>query len=159
MKQSLSTLNAMRIRRAHESPQHPQGKRALGQLLARREFLVLFEHQLADLVAFRIKDGKLRVLCGEHELTRRNLCRNVRRNFANGCHGMILLVPTGADEAARGLLRREFARSIWARIGIITHEKCQHLLAQELAYTKAMPSVAVAPASRTQISHPKNKNQ
>lgn len=154
MKQSFSTLNRMRIRRAHESPQHPRGKLALGQLLARREFLVLFEHHLADLVAFRIRSDKLRILCGEYELTRRNLCRNVRRNFANGCHGMVLLVPSESGAAARCLLRREFARCVWTRIGIITYENCQRLLQREQSRT-GLP----AAGSHSQNLHSENQNQ
>ena len=120
----------MNIHRAHESSQHPEGKGDLGRLLSRRQFLVLYEHKLADVVAFRAVQGSMRVLCGEHELTRRNMRRNVERNFANGCAAMVMLVPDeSARAAARRLLRREFPRSVWTRIGILTHDSCRRALA------------------------------
>lgn len=126
----------MNIHRAHENPLHPEGKGDLGRLLSRRQFLVLYEHKLADVVAFRAVQGSLRVLCGEHELTRRNMRRNVQRNFANGCAAMVMLVPDeSACAAARRLLRREFPRSVWTRIGILTHASCRRALAGTSNFT------------------------
>jgi hypothetical protein len=130
VKQTIFTRNTMNIYRAHESSQHPEGKWNLGRLLSHRRFLVLYEHMLADVVAFRASEGVLRVVCAEHELTRRNMRRNVERNFANGCAAMVMLVPDeSARAAARRLLRREFSRSVWIRIGILTHDICQRVLA------------------------------
>ena len=126
----------MSIYRAHESSQHPKGKWELGQLLSLRQFLVLYEHMLSDVVAFRVVCAILRVVCGEHDLTRRNLRRNVERNFANGCTAMIILVPdASAQAAARRLLRREFPRGVWTRIGILTHDNCRRKLAGTSNFT------------------------
>ena len=151
MRQTLITNPTMSIYRAHESSQHPEGKRNLGRLLARRQFLILYEHKLADVVAFRAGNGTLRVLCGEHDLTHRNMRRNVERNFANGCAAMIMLVPNeSARAAARRLLRREFPRAIWTRIGILTHDACRRQLAVTNNFTRVMtthdsPIVKLAP--------------
>ena len=127
--QTFFTIHTMNFYRAHESPQHPEGKQDLGWLLSRRRFLILYEHMLADLVAFRPSKGKMRVLCGEHQLTRRNMRRNVERNFANGCDAMVMLVPDeSARAAARRFLCRNFPRSVWTRIGILTHDTCRRCL-------------------------------
>jgi len=135
----------MNIYRARESSKHPEGKQDLGRLLSRRRFLVLYEHKLADLVAFRAAAVALRILCGEHDLTRRNMRRNVARNFANGCTAMIILVPNEpARAAARRLLQREFPRSIWTRIGILTHAACRN----RLAVTDNLTGVMATPDSQ-----------
>lgn len=135
----------MNIHRAHESIRHADGKIELGRLLTERRFYVLYEHKLADVVAFRPAAGRMRILCAEHELTRRNVCRNVRRNFGNGCTAMLMLVP---DEAARVATRRflqfVFPRRLWSRIGILTHAGCRQQLAKLAQDSETITSVTVA---------------
>jgi len=116
----------MPINHGRESPEHCEGKRALGCLLSHRKFFVLFEHRLADVVAFRQTHGRRRIICGEHELTNRNVRRNVQRDFANGCNAIVILVPNESARASvRRLLRREFPRHIWTCVGIVTHDACR----------------------------------
>ena len=119
----------MAIKRGRESALHRAGKLALGRLLASRGFLVLFEHLLADVVAFRRAHSGLRTVCGEHDTTIRNVRSNVRRDFANGCRSLVILVSNESARAAvRRLLRREFPRDIQTRIGVITYDACYRQL-------------------------------
>ena len=119
----------MAIKRGRESALHRAGKLALGRLLTTRGFLVLFEHLLADLVAFRRAHSELRIVCGEHETTLRNVRNNVRRDFAKGCSALVILVPDASSRAAvRRLLRREFSHDIQSRIGVITYDACYRQL-------------------------------
>jgi hypothetical protein len=129
----------MPLTHAKESLPHIRGKQDLGRLLSRREFLVLYEHMLADVVAFRRAKQGLHIVCGQHDRRTHTVRRNVQRDFANGCHAMVILVPNkSARAAARRLLRREFPRSVWTRVGIITYATCSALLAREV------PAAAVA---------------
>ncbi|MCX6896632.1 MAG: hypothetical protein NTZ16_14300 [Verrucomicrobia bacterium] len=134
----------MNIHRAHESIRHADGKIELGWLLTQHRFYVLYEHKLADVVAFRATGRRMRILCGEHELTRRNVCRNVRRNFGNGCTAMIMLVP---DEPARVATRRflqfVFPRRLWSRISILTHAGCRQQLVKLAHDSETITSVTV----------------
>lgn len=121
----------MHLHRARENSTHPRGKADLGRLLSRCGFLVLYEHKLADVVAFRPAQGGVRIVCGEHDQRVYTVSPNVQRNFRNGCHAMVVLVP---DESVRAAVRRrlcrDFRRGIWNRVGIITHEICQQQLAR-----------------------------
>jgi hypothetical protein len=121
----------MPLHRARENSTHPRGKADLGRLVSRRGFLVLYEHKLADVVAFRSAMGGVRIVCGEHDQRVYTVSPNVQRNFRNGCHAMVILVP---DEYVRATVRRrlcrDFPRSIWTRVGIVTHEICQQQLAR-----------------------------
>lgn len=115
--------------RGRESALHRAGKLGLGRLLASRGFLVLFEHLLADMVAFRCAHSELRIVCGEHDTTLRNVRNNVHRDFAKGCSALVILVPDASSRAAvRRLLRREFSHDIQCRIGVITYDACYRQL-------------------------------
>lgn len=119
----------MPINHARESALHRDGKLALGRLLSIRGFLILFEHLLADLVAVRRGIDGLRILCGEHDTTIRNVGNNVRRDFARGCNSLVILVPDESARAAvRRLLRRDFSRHIQTRIGVLTYDTCRRQL-------------------------------
>lgn len=133
----------MPIKRGCESALHRAGKLALGRLLATRGFLVLLEHRLADVVAFRFAQGLRRIVCGEHDTTLRRIRSNVRRDFARGTNALVILVPNDAVRAAvRRLLRREFSRDLQSRIGVITYDTCSRQLGQR-------PSDLLAPVTST----------
>jgi len=147
----------MPINRGRERQLHLAGKRMLGLLLSSRKFLALFEHKLADVVAFRLgRGGGRRIVCGEHELTNRNVRRNVQRNFFNGCSAMVILVPEErARTAIRRLLRREFPRHIWTRVGILTHDTCCRQMAK-------MPPISLPQPFQTWVrtgALPRNTNK
>lgn len=115
----------MPTNRGHESALHRSGKQALARLLASRGFLVLCEHQLADMVAFRPAHGRIRIVCGEHDTRVKTVRRNVCRDFARRCDGLVILVPDERSrQAVRRLLRREFSREIQCRIGVLTYAVC-----------------------------------
>ena len=129
MKPELQTLLLLLINRASEKKLHLQGKLALALLFSSRRFMVLFERRLADLVAFRRTSTGMRVVCGEHDTTVRTVARNVRRDFANGCNSLVILVQQETQRAAiRRLISREFSDRIQHRTGIITYEDCDRQL-------------------------------
>ncbi len=136
-----SPLIVMPIRHARESSMHREGKQLLGLLLSSRQYHVLFEHRLSDVVAFKRSANQIRVVCGEHELTNRNVHRNVRRNIGNRCDAIVILVPSNhARASVRRLLQRTFPREVWNRIGIVTHEACCRRLQTNSADYPARPN-------------------
>ena len=149
----------MGIKRGRESARHRTGKLALGRLLASRGFLVLFEHLLADLVAFRRVHRELRIVCGEHETTLRNVRNNVRRDFAKGCSALVILVPEASSRAAvRRLLRREFSPNVQSRIGVITYDACYRRLGK-LPSDLLTPVTTRTGAQRSAPAQPKQTTE
>jgi hypothetical protein len=120
------------MNRGNEKPNHLAGKRDLSALFVLRHFLVLFEHHLSDVVAYRWWHGRLHIICGENDLSPRTVVPNVVRDFRNGADGVLILAPDERLRAAfRRKLKRHFARSVWNRVGIITQANCSALLSRE----------------------------
>jgi hypothetical protein len=165
---NLSTSNAQLQRvvgHGRESMLHRAGKVALGLLFAIRGFLVLFEVMLTDVLGFRRSGNAVRCVCGEHDLRTHTIAPNVRRDFANGCASCVILVPDEASRmAARQRLHRDFPRSVWTRIGILTHAECCRQLSKQpaetvdaLAATLGVPTHAWLPLRQTK-SHKQKRN-
>jgi hypothetical protein len=124
------------MNRGNETPEHLIGKRNLGAVFTRRQFRILYEHQRSDVFAYRLRDGKLRKISGQHDLTPRTVLQNVSRDFRNGADGILILAPNDRLRAAfRRKLKRYFDRSVWTRVGIITYATCSALLARESSST------------------------
>ncbi len=92
--------------RGHETPEHRVLKPEVAALLRDMGFdPVLCEHEHCDVVAVR-SNGK-GVLGVEIERSKRNLLRNLTRNFARGCDDVLVVCPNfaSAAEASRALAR------------------------------------------------------
>lgn len=84
------------INRARQSDQHLALKEKVGAALTRRGFEVLYEHNLADVVAYHLDRGIVIVV--EVELSARNLASNLTRNLASGFRHIFIVAP-GEQEA------------------------------------------------------------
>jgi hypothetical protein len=115
--------------RGNETTDHLNGKSALAVLWEQRGHQCLFEEGLSDVVAIRVAGGKKRIICNEYERSTRNLARNVWRDFFRGCDALLILVPDEKlQAAARRKLNRDFPRSIWTKVSIVTASTVKRLL-------------------------------
>ena len=108
----------------HETPDHIAGKRLLADFWQARGYRSMYEEGRADVVAFRIRDGRGRIVASEYERTSKNLVRNVRRDLAGGCCAVLVAVPNAKIQSAiRRKLQREFPRHIWTKVSVVLLER------------------------------------
>lgn len=113
------------MRRGPEKPETLFGKKNLAALFTRRGFKTLFEHRFADVLAYRVKDRKLRIVAGESDTEIKTSVPNVLRDIRNGADAIVIHTPSEALRAAiRRKLKRDLPRAIWTRVGIITKAGC-----------------------------------
>lgn len=80
------------MKRGHESEEHREMKLAVANWLKSHGYEVLFEHQLVDVMGYRVSDGH--ALAVEIERTERNLLGNLRRNLSNSYRDMLIIAPS-----------------------------------------------------------------
>jgi uncharacterized membrane protein YccC len=112
---------------------HRIGIEMLVALFALRQFRSIRNHHHADVVANRLCNRYLRILCGEHDQEVRTVLPNVIRNLRNGADAVVILAPDERRRSAyRRKLKRCLERSAWTRVGIITYATADALIARDL---------------------------
>ena len=116
-------------RRGHETEHHRAMKRALARLWTLLGWMVLFEEQLCDVVAWKCRaDGRMFILAIEAERSTRNI-RNVTRNLSRRCDRVLVTVT---DET----LRIAFRRKLWSvllhdllvKVGVTTIKRIEQTI-------------------------------
>lgn len=73
----------MNINRGHESNLHREAKKRIGAIFQGPDWTLFFEQKNADLVLLHHSSGS--IIAIEVESSPRNVLRNIRRNFDQGC--------------------------------------------------------------------------
>ena len=106
---------------AHECSDHYQGKANLTAFWARRGFHTVCETG-CDILAWRVKDGKLQFVFCEYERSTRNVVRNCQRNQSESMLGItkyLIVVPNeDLRTAIRKILRQYLSPTLARKIGI-----------------------------------------
>jgi hypothetical protein len=96
--------------RGHETNRHRELKLLIAALLVKLGYDVLFEQKGCDVVGIKRRpDGSLFILGVEAQLNSKNICHNVRRNFASGVSA-ILIVTT--SERLKGSITGKISREL-----------------------------------------------
>lgn len=107
------------MKRGHETLNHVRGKALLAELLKSQGYWILVEHKCSDVVAVKNIQGRLRMVCAEHELSPRNTISNIQRNFRQGCDAIIILV---ASEKLRLAIRNKLRRmNLGKKVAVVLH--------------------------------------
>ncbi len=107
------------MKRGHESAEHREMKEAVAAWLRTHGFEVLFEHQLVDVLGYRVSDGH--VIAVEVERTERNLLGNLRRNLRNGYTDILIIAPNVDKQRRYECVLRQHGELIGnARVRCIT---------------------------------------
>ena len=99
----------MKCNRGQETADHRRMKELIAKLFTLLGYLVFFEEQLTDVVAWKLRSGGPRIVGIEAERSPRNVLRNVRRDLARGCN-VVLVVA--ANENLQAAIRRKLQREL-----------------------------------------------
>lgn len=110
------------MKHGHENTVHLNMKRLIAKLFTLLGWLVLFEEQLCDVLAWRINaTGRLRLLAIEAERTNAHAPQNAAKDMARRCDSVLSVVCSERQRLAlRRKLQRELPRKTWTKVGIVT---------------------------------------
>src|SRR2546427_2224219 len=118
------------ISRAHESSEHRETKRLVMQCLSELGYpVVLAEQCCCDVVVCCNLDGVRSIFGFEVERSTKHLLRNLRRNFSNGCSGVVVVCldfRVLRDVAHK--LSKELPPEFAGRVGVMSLDALQLLV-------------------------------
>jgi hypothetical protein len=128
-----TSLLLLNDRHGREKPLHRAMKQTVAKLYLLLGWIILFEEQLCDVVAFKCRpNGRLRLVGVEPQtVATRHVCVNVRRDLAGGCAVVLLVAPSQQVRAAlKRIIRRDLPRELWLKVGFTTVEQIQQAIAR-----------------------------
>ena len=117
----------------HETQQHRAMKRVIARLYRLLGWLVLFEQQFCDVVAWRCgPSGCVRIVGIEAERhATRHVCVNVQRNLAKGCQRVLMVASNEQLRAAlKRIVRGNLSHDVCKKVGITTIEQIERTISR-----------------------------
>jgi hypothetical protein len=110
------------MRHGKEKIEHLHMKNITAILFNLLGWMVLFEEQLCDVVAWKCNStGRMQILGIEVERANKNAVRNIRKDLSRGCDSILSVVRSERQRAAlRRKLQQSLPHQICTKVGIVT---------------------------------------